>query len=670
MEALNCTGLNATECLLRVTASILEELKESNWDPASFVVTFVIGIIAAAFAFFAIIQGLLAAGPGRHKCSIYAIGTWARLSKRKFDWSELRYRSIAQTPVIRVTDLVHKMTIDFKWGDSNWNQERLFPKLKHDPKDTSDYFPATWLRLLTYTRLHHPELWPTNPQGTDYLPSDLAAAPAYSTIADLTIIASIAAGKIRFDLSGQSTTNEASIQGEYMDLNFRNHPILGVYGAIDQARVGGNYITRSPDSRYDNFTNYYRPPARELFGKIAYSQGYLPVVQQLNNSYERLVASISLSPETWKYWYYEMIQAIYDPHYECGLVSTTQEDAVGSHRDMIFEWCQQGRFGVFNTYRLKSDCWDLEEGGILILAAAVPVSNINLFPRKLTKIDEKLIFLVILSRYCMKADVSLSEDIVGGDTSEVNTTPGAESRKPFSAFQVKKEIWLQSCVYTTSLGKPDKFRVDQKIFSFGGWTGKSPVQRELDRIDSWIEKNQLEGVMVCRVMALALTAAVCKQMYHGNQLRRRWPTECDITREERKGLDETINNQGEFVPNSLSAVTDVVSLQVRKLRDYQQNLKTGAVSVDEYYTKSCKTHEHSRFPSAEKPFRFLEYMEHITKLWEKDGDGFKYPTEQVQYYLDDLLIYRATLIHMIISQAADNNHIVSNPDYLRAPVAQ
>ncbi|KAL3595812.1 hypothetical protein FPOAC2_10181 [Fusarium poae] len=79
MDDLNCNGLNATECLLRVTASILEQLKEDssdfNWDPASFLVTLIIGIIAAAFAFFAIIQGFLAAGPGRHKYSKYAIGT-------------------------------------------------------------------------------------------------------------------------------------------------------------------------------------------------------------------------------------------------------------------------------------------------------------------------------------------------------------------------------------------------------------------------------------------------------------------------------------------------------------------------------------------------------------------------------------------------------------------
>ncbi|SPJ78869.1 uncharacterized protein FTOL_07260 [Fusarium torulosum] len=399
MEAPNCNGLNATECLLRVTASILDQLREEsrefNWDPASFVVTLVIGIIAAAFAFFAIIQGFLAAGPGRHKCSKYAIGTWARLSERHFDWSELRYRSIAQTPVIRATDLIGKMRINHdlvEWEEDDsgyWNDDQLFPKLTHDQKDTSDYFPATWLKLLTCTGLHHPELWREKPQGTDYLPSDLAAAPAYSTVADLVIIASIAAGEIRFDQSGQ----------------------------------------------------------------------------------------------------------------------------------------------------------------------------------------------------------------------------------------------------------------------------------KLEKIDSWIEETGNWRPTTCRITALAFTAAVCKQMYQGNQLGRKWPNPCVANQEERDDLDENYDHR-KAVPNSFSAITELVSRQVRELREYQDKLPEGAVSVDEYFTRSC-TRDNGTSQLSDKPYRFLEYMEHITKLWEKDGNDFKYLANQVQHHLDDLLIYRATLMHMIISQAADNSHILSNPNYYK-----
>ncbi|CAJ0550872.1 Ff.00g108020.m01.CDS01 [Fusarium sp. VM40] len=161
--------------------------------------------------------------------------------------------------------------------------------------------------------------------------------------------------------------------------------------------------------------------------------------------------------------------------------------------------------------------------------------------------------------------------------------------------------------------------------------------------------------------AIAFTAAVCKQMYQGDQFGRKWPDTCVIDQKERHDLDETYD-PSKTVPNSLLAITKLVSRQVRKLREYQDNLPAGAVSVDQYFTTSC-AEDGKASQLSDKPFRFLEYMEHVTKLWEKDGDDFKYPANQVQHHLDDLLIYRATLMHMIISQAADNSHILSNPNY-------
>ncbi|KAF5242035.1 hypothetical protein FANTH_8870 [Fusarium anthophilum] len=701
MDDLNCNGLNATECLLRVTASILEQLKDDssafNWDPASFVVTLVIGIIAAAFAFFAIIQGFLAAGPGRHKCSKYAIGTWASLSKRKFDWSELRYRSTAQTPVIKVGDLLVKMEIlendghfVFQWRENGsrtrnldpnlgpferivviatdhpWEEDQLFPKLQYVRKEVSDYFPATWLRLLTYTGLHHPELWHTNPQGTDYLPSDLAAAPAYSTVADLISVASIAAGRIRFNSVGQGTLSEASIQGDCIDINFRSHPLLGVYGAIDQGR---------PDPRQNDIleshemSTYTRPSAHKLFIKLAYSRGFLFSVQHLHVDLEPSATwsmTGPLSAHDRRNFSGALINSIYESTCDCGTTGAAQEDAARNHREVMFEWCQSRTSTGTYGYTWATDCFDLGEGDISILAAAIPVTGINLFPKKLAKIGDKFIFLVILSRYCMKADVSTRGHMVDGGIPVANTAPGVE-RQNLQTFKADWDLWKRSRLFTTCLGGLKQARANggpDYGYAYVGHETRE-IQVELGRIDSWIIENQQQRLMVCRIMALAFTTAVCKQMYQGNHRVRRWPIKCDITRKERRKLDETINGQGEIIPNSLSAITSLISLQVRKLREYQ-NRQDGPLSVDQYFTNSCKKPDGSSESAPEnKPFRFLEYMEHITKLWEKDGDGFKYPTAQVQHYLDNLLVYRATLIYMLISQAADNSHILTNLEYYK-----
>ncbi|KAH6952926.1 hypothetical protein DER45DRAFT_574564 [Fusarium avenaceum] len=680
MEAPNCNGLNATECLLRVTASILDQLREEsrdfNWDPASFVVTLVIGIIAAAFAFFAIIQGFLAAGPGRHKCSKYAIGAWARLSERQFDWSELRYRSIAQTPVIDVASLITNMTVnhglvEWRKGDSEyWDIDPLFPKFKHDHKGISDYFPATWLKLLTCTGLHHPELWCQRPQGTDYLPSDLAAAPAYSTVADLVIIASIAAGEIRFDRSGQSTAHEASMQGECIDVNFRNHPLLGMYGSIDQARMGRNYVCvgrRPKDNILFYLPEYRRPSAERLLHKIASSQGFLFAVQPLNNSSD----FFAYTDENWNFsaprkmaWSFthDLVTKVYESPCHCQPTGTTQVDALRGQGEIILEWCQTVTTKRLRVGYMVYDYLSLREGGISVLAAAVPLSDINLFPKQLAGIDENFAFLAVLSRYCMNANISLSQDIVERETSSANITTGVENQHN-SAFRVNRKIWLQCCTYTKYLGRPGPSRLDPDIFLFNQNLKRSPIQGELHDIDSWIEKTGNWHPMMCRIMALAFTAAVCKQMYQGNQLGRKWPDTCVINPEERHDLDETYD-PGNTVPNSFSAITELVSRQVRKLREYQDNLRPGEVSVDQYFTRSCARDEKTS-QLLDRPFRFLEYMEHITNLWEKDGDDFKYPTNEVQHHLDDLLIYRATLMHMIISQAADNSHILSNPNYYK-----
>ncbi|KAL6914892.1 hypothetical protein FSST1_012652 [Fusarium sambucinum] len=673
MDDLNCNELNATECLLRVTASILEQLKEDssefNWDPASFVVTLVIGIIAAAFAFFAIIQGFLAAGPGRHKCSKYAIGTWASISKRRFDWSELRYRSVAHTPIISIQDLVLKMELqttdsssllEWEWrenGSGCWNQDRLFPKLKHVAKEDSDYFPATWLRLLTHTGLHHPELWRTNPQGTDYLPSDLAAAPAYSTVADLISIASITAGNIRFNSFGPGTAKDASMRGEYMDLNFRSHPLLGVYAAIDQAIPSGNDILEHHDMR-----KYRRPSAQKLLVKLAYGQGFLLSVQHLQADTGFDPASMDLrlwSAERMKKFFTSLINNVYAYRCDCRTSVYAQEQDDRDHRELMFEWCRAKRVQI-DCSLTASDPLLLGEGDISILAAAIPLTKINLFPKKLARVGDKFIFLVLLSRYCMKAGVS---------TSEVMPTTNADSAMEsdsLPSFQVSPELWGYLCGYIAGLGGPADVHTCHSIFGVPSSYGKNIIRKELDRIDSWIKENQQEDVMVCRIMALAFTTAVCKEMYHGDQQRRRWPIECDITPGERYNIDETISYDDEVTPNSLEAVTDLVTRQVQKLRRYEQNRGPGTLSVNEYFTKSCKElHKSSGWTPNEKPFRFLEYMEHITKLWEKDKNGFKYPTKQVQHYLDDILVYRATLMYMVISQATDNSHILTNPEYYK-----
>jgi hypothetical protein len=404
-----------------------------------------------------------------------------------------------------------------------------------------------------------------------------------------------------------------------------------------------------------------------LLRKIASSQGFLPAIQQLNNFrgillHKDLNWGFSKPREAAWSLTDDLVKRVYESPCHCQPASTTQLGALVGQREILLKWCRTDTIKRLGADYLVYDYLSLREGDISVLAAAVPLSNINIFPRQLTGVDENSAFLAVLNRCCMKADISLSQDIVGREASTANTIPGIENQQN-SAFQVNRIIWRQCCIYTTSMGRPEPAHLDKYIFALDEFSATSPILEELYRIDVWIEKTENRDQMVCRIMTLAFTAAVCKQMYQGNQLGRRWPGTYVVGPAERLDLHEN-HHHGKLVPNSFSAITELVSRQVRKLREYQDYHPAGAVSVDKYFTRSCAEHDKTSQLS-DRPFRFLEYMEHITKLWEKDGDDFKYPANQLQHRLDDLLIYRATLMHMIISQAADNSHILSNPNYYK-----
>ncbi|RTE72462.1 hypothetical protein BHE90_013123 [Fusarium euwallaceae] len=192
-------SLNTTECILKTVVSILSEIQdgnnEYNWDPLSFAVTAVIGVIALFFAALTIGQGLLAAGPGRTKSGAYAIGPWSRLNYTKFDWVEMRYRTVSRTPVLFAGTIMG-------WG---WNELGHIRRLrtldlplakeqvrledpKHLKKRHDDYFPAKWLALLTAMGLDETVIWGVKSTGADYIPSDFSTVPAYGSIRFVVIL--------------------------------------------------------------------------------------------------------------------------------------------------------------------------------------------------------------------------------------------------------------------------------------------------------------------------------------------------------------------------------------------------------------------------------------------------------------------------------------------------
>ena len=251
--------LNTTECLLNAAISILDEVKranqEYNWDPLTFAVTVVIGIIALFFASVTILQGLMAAGPGRHRCNYYALGPWASLTQTRFDWGELRFRNTAFTPILSLAAIGTDVWPDLSMGLRQMQLSRIDRANRGGRKNMSEYFPATWLALLTMVDADDTRLWGQKATGADYMPADLAAAPAFATMLNLVALACLAAYPGRANLRFDAETKLPVVRSSKFELAFRIHPVLGAFGAFqiyhtDTNVCGPKGPSRAPCSQF------------------------------------------------------------------------------------------------------------------------------------------------------------------------------------------------------------------------------------------------------------------------------------------------------------------------------------------------------------------------------------------------------------------------------------
>lgn len=174
-----------------------------------------IGILALIVAATTVFQGALSAGPGRLKASSRAIGPVYYLkTKTDFSWTELRFRTTAWIPYID----------RLEWC-SPPGSARLSP-IPGYQKDAS--YGAGWLNLIKLipSECQH---WSLTRCQTDYLPSDVQAAPARASIRAVVELAA---------LSGCDSITIAKelplARGLNLQLAFRDHPYLGLVAVYDQ----------------------------------------------------------------------------------------------------------------------------------------------------------------------------------------------------------------------------------------------------------------------------------------------------------------------------------------------------------------------------------------------------------------------------------------------------
>ena len=212
-----------------------------NWNPPTFGATVAIGILAVIIAMMTVFQGALTAGPGRLKASSRAIGPVYYLKTRtEFSWLEFRFRTTAWVPYIDVLGWFDRL------GDVQG------PLTRHFKKHPS--YGAGWLNLINSVPLQYQQ-WSVTRCQTDYLPSDVQAAPARVSIravVELAVLSGCDSVKVVNDLP--------LARGCGSQLSFRDHPYLGISAVYDQFVIN--------DQEYRDYSAGAHPHLNPNFSSI------------------------------------------------------------------------------------------------------------------------------------------------------------------------------------------------------------------------------------------------------------------------------------------------------------------------------------------------------------------------------------------------------------------
>lgn len=256
---------NSTDCLLRSLLQLLKEYREADnatidWDPISFAFTLLIGLVALLFALAAVIQAIFAAGNGRRRTNYLAIGKWNVETKRQWDWSEMNFRYTVTTPILHEEFLQSLEDYDKMnhFSDKNRTGEAvqtggrrfwatvksiascLHPNqyLSSESQPNQSRQPsAAWLEFFKEVGLDEWDVkaWGPNTRKVvaDYLPDDITAAPAYAQVGAI-VAAAVMAGIRKVDIDKQTSRNYPILFGQGFQIDFRQHPALGVVGAYSR----------------------------------------------------------------------------------------------------------------------------------------------------------------------------------------------------------------------------------------------------------------------------------------------------------------------------------------------------------------------------------------------------------------------------------------------------
>lgn len=612
--------LNTTECVLETIASILSEIQEQNneydWDPLTFVFTAIIGVIAIVFAALTAFQAFLAAGPGRTKSGAYAIGPWSRRNYRKFDWAEMRFRTISSTPILTAESLDFMLVARCGQGYCRPHQ---------DPgglrKGKEDYFPATWLAFLTHLSLDYTNFWEqVKLTGADFIPSEFSAVPAYGSIrfvATLAMVFSRGFGRLTIDRE----SGLPRVRDTRFNLIFRQHPLLGAIGFFEI---------------YGKMSSQHFDWHREIHGRLLQAHGHMSI-----------------------------------PEFGCGndldngMIETGQVftfDTSGGRNiirfftDSVREKCPH------RNEEPKPACLNLVDylkgfhpdffinGPLYLLIAHIPDLLPSVFPHKKVKLREHLDNLLLQSRfwgcmsmtYCDILPNPLANIANGKHDLTITATAWAKSINPnIDELELRKEAYELSSSYLKE--SPTQYRE----YNYKFIRDQHTLRDELETIDLWL--IQIESHVLCRQLTLSVIGDGIRQIIDVVQQQ---PIP-ETVPSSRHGLEGKLKCLLEAIekPDSFDCLYTVGRVfSVPPPMKVKSDTSEGITKIHNLWQRKEPKHE-------------VSGSEDGADIGQESGSRVWKLPNATHHPLDDVLIYRAVLMTLLYSLSSDSSVLMDEDSY-------
>ncbi len=326
-------------------------------------------------------------------------------------------------------------------------------------KDLGDYFPATWLALLTILDLDNPSLWEHKLTSADYIPSEFPAVPAYGSIVDLVVLAAAATGG---DGIIAISNDLPIVHGPGFELRFRHHPLLGLIGVFE------TYSTLPIKG--------IQPTPTLLVNATLNWQGYMGFELNL-------------------------------PSFE---IATSYDFRMSELSRYALEWLRKDCTGgdeptwppCLNNFDMS---WTgtLVTQGPLYLMIADRLEHPFIFPHRMANHREKLLGLIIQSPFWPLTDTGYAELVLNRSETSLKKEERIAARAIAWAAEEGREDG------STTLELSDGVYANCSAFLAGTSVIEDyqELGDEVRKIDSWVDANGLAAA-ACRKATLALFAAI------------------------------------------------------------------------------------------------------------------------------------------------------------------